>query len=479
MRFAPWLLIAAAPLAAQTPPCDVTLDSLRARIERNYSGVQLEVTGDRRQEFDAFYRDLVASTIGASGDACHERLERLTDWFDDPHLFVFQSGRVDSAEAARRRSALRITGITEPRARVELDARRTTLDPIEGIWYDRDGLRVAVLPDTPPGTFVAVVLTSDTISWPVGAVRAILRRVTDDEHGSGARYAVTMQDRNFATRRLRGTLHKDVILRLSPGIWAKEYPVPSIGGLVDARVPHKPTLVQRGGTIIISMVSHDPAYRGTLDSLVRANREAIEAAVRLIVDLRGNEGGASFTSNSLLPYIQSRNTRPTPYPSDSGYMLASPDQIAYARRAFGADTSQFVRELLRRLRAATPGELVALPSSGASQGADVETLGPPRVAVIVDGGTVSAAEVLVLKALRSTRAKVIGQPTKGALDYQSVNIVRIHPEENRWFLGYPTITASRKLPTGGMRGSGIQPDIVADVVGLWEGILAAERVLAP
>ena len=38
-------------------------------------------------------------------------------------------------------------------------------------------------------------------------------------------------------------------------------------------------------------------------------------------------------------------------------MLSSDDQIAYARRAFGSDTTAFVRGLVERLRAG-PGELV-------------------------------------------------------------------------------------------------------------------------
>jgi len=61
---------------------------------------------------------------------------------------------------------------------------------------------------------------------------------------------------------------------------------------------------------------------------------------------------------------------------------------------------------------------------------------------------------LPLKALRTDRAVVIGEPTAGALDYQTTSIVRIDPDESRWFLGYPTITAHAQLPKGGMRGKG-------------------------
>jgi C-terminal processing protease CtpA/Prc len=81
------------------------------------------------------------------------------------------------------------------------------------------------------------------------------------------------------------------------------------------------------------------------------------------------------------------------------------------------------------------------------------------VGVLTDGGTVSASEVLVLRALSSERATVFGEPTSGALDYQSIQIVRFAPGQTRWYLGYPTIAASADLPAHGMRGHGIQPQV--------------------
>jgi C-terminal processing protease CtpA/Prc len=100
-----------------------------------------------------------------------------------------------------------------------------------------------------------------------------------------------------------------------------------------------------------------------------------------------------------------------------------------------------------------------------------------RVAVLIDGGTVSASEVLVLKALQSRRAVVIGEPTAGALDYQSVYILRLSPEEGRWFLGYPTITRHAGLPAGGMRGKGIQPDVMLRWSEVADEYAEVERIL--
>jgi hypothetical protein len=250
-------------------------------------------------------------------------------------------------------------------------------------------------------------------------------------------------------------------------MWAREYPVQESDlGLVSTQDPRRPVLLtRRNGTVIIGVSSHSPQYKPVLDSLIARHAKDLRDAPLLVVDLRGNEGGSSWMSDSLLPYILSTDSLPARYPERAGgaMMLSSPDQIDYAKRAFGPDTSRFVRTLVERLTS-NPGRFVPLeePGTATSPRPPIPVIyGPRRVAVLTDGGTVSASEVLVLKALRSTRVTVIGEPTEGALDYQSTNVVRIlsPPARARWYLGYPTITRDTLLPLDRMRGHGIEPEI--------------------
>jgi C-terminal processing protease CtpA/Prc len=201
----------------------------------------------------------------------------------------------------------------------------------------------------------------------------------------------------------------------------------------------------------------------------------------MIIDVRGNEGGSSYMSEALEPFLSTKEEKPNPFPDDHAVMLSSDDQIAYAKFGFGSDTTTFVRTLLARLRAA-PGQLVPLRDPTTPKPADprewVVTSGPRAVGVLTDSGTVSAGEVLVGYALRSKRATVFGTPTAGALDYQSVSLVVIAPGETRWFLGYPTITRSPDLPAGGMRGRGIPPQVPLDLDRVRDPIAAVDAHLA-
>ena len=466
----PFLLqVALASPAVPLPRCGATLDSLRRRVEANYAGYRLEVTGTRRVEYDRLTAGLARAAEGVSADTtCLALLRRYTDWFDDPHLGVIERDRHDSTETRRRMAEVAFHPVREEEVLAALARRGERADPIEGIWYDR-GMRLAVIPDpAATGEFLVDVTRSDTLTLPDGAVRGRFRR-----EGAG-RYAAELRSRDLSLTHVPAFIARRTLLRLYPGIWGKAAPLaPADTGLLDPTDPRRPTYAVRAGVPVFTVPSHDGPYKAVVDSLVRAHRRELERAEFLLIDLRGNEGGGAFTTAALFPYMVGPGLAPARHPYRESVMLSSPDQIAYAGRAFGSPTSEFVQRLVAALRAA-PGELVPLYPDPAAAPADPvpePAPGPSRVGVLVDRGTVSAAEVMADFATRTARAVLIGEPTAGALDYQSTSLVRAAADDPRWLLIYPTITAHPGLPVDGIRGRGILPelplqwDTVADPIG--------------
>lgn len=449
-------ILAAIVTATAPPSCTDLLEGMRAKVEANYAGYVLEVATGRAREYARLLTNVRRDAARVGTGDCYPVLERFIAWFDDPHLFVFQSWRIDSSETRRRFAEVPRVNVTEAAVRRSVEMRGSTADPIEGIWHDR-GMRIGVIadPEGTAGRFVAVVLASDTATYEPGMVHAVFER-------RGDAYTVSLRWRSLAVTRPPVSLHRSgTLLRISPAMWSKAWPIPdgehARPDTADAR---RPTFELVDGVPVFAIPSHQYQYRAVLDSMIRANSEALATASRMVVDLRGNEGGGSLMSAGLLPYIVGEPEDDPNQVDGAPVMLASPDQVSYARRAFGSDTTAFVRRLVAALEA-SPGALVPLydPNEPRPERPDpTPTYGPRRVAILVDGGTVSASEVLVLKARRSARAVVIGEPTAGALDYQSTSIVSIYPDERRWYLGYPTITAHAGLPKGGMRGKGIMPE---------------------
>ncbi len=471
------LLLATALPADSTPACASDLALLERKMHDNYAGYTLELRGDRLRRFRAMKATVQQRAERTTGDSCFFVLRDFVDWFDDPHLFVYQSAQLDSAETVHREAAVEKRTVTEALARAYFRRRGSRLDPIEGIWYDR-GLRVAVVPDSGKGAgrFVAVLLASDTATWEPGSVRAYIARRHD---GS---YDVDLSGRNYAVAHLHGAIYRHVLLRLSPGMWGKEFPVPAAdSGTLDPVDPHRPTLYRRNGTLVFAIPSQD-GFKSVIDSMVAAHASELASADRIIIDLRGNEGGSSGEVQALGPYVLLKKDRPNPFPTEHPLMLSSEEQIEYARHAFGADTTPFVRSLVARLQA-HPGELVPLDDPTAPPPPTdprdwVVESGPRAVGVITDRGTVSAAEIIVLYALQSPRATVFGEPTAGALDYENASIIPLSPGEPRWALGYGTITRTADLPRGGMRGRGIPPQVPLDLAKVADPVRYVDAALA-
>lgn len=467
-------LVAGALLGQSAPPahsCAEYFEGLKQKTEEDYAGFRLEIVGAKATAYDQLVRQLSKQAARVPVENCYPTLHAYTAWFNDPHLFVFQSTRVDSNDARRRAAAVRRRRIDESTIREQLRRRGSGLDPIEGIWTD-GRLRVAIVPG-PGRTFEAIVLTPDSSTWNTGDVRATFRH-------AGHAYEAELLGKELSQRILEAQVHKGVLLRLSPEMWAREYPLhPRDSGMVSTADPRRPVLLRRDRSIVIGIPSHQPQYKAVLDSLIASHRGELEATPLLIIDLRGNEGGSSGMSNGLLPYVLMADLLPERYPERSAaMMLSSPDQIVYARQAFGSDTTRFVRSLMERLTASA-NQFVPLEEPNASKPAQLPDSiinGPEKVVVLTDNGTVSAAEVFVLRALRSRRVTVIGEPTAGALDYQSVNIVRLVPPPGRWLLGYPTITRDTLLPRGGMRGRGISPQVRVNWDTIPDPISVVERL---
>lgn len=461
------LLTLATPL---DPPCAVTTDSLIAKVARNYPGITRELqTDDARREWRAVQAAARRRARTATAETCLDILRHVTDWWRDAHLFVWQSPRADARTAdARTAAAPRERG---PRRAIDLATWRTRwaggegVDPVEGVWYG-DGLEVAVVPATDGDGFDAVVLTADTTGWEPGMVRARLRRAA-----MGDGYVVRLASRQFRPLVLDAHVVRGTLLRMPPLLWGRREPA---GDPVSAPAfpdPRAPTLRWLdAGTAVLTMPSFDGRYRAPLDALLRAERDALARSARLILDLRGNEGGGTGTALPLAPWIAAlapADERPSRIAEWRPWMLATPENEHVVARLTpaGRDTAPWVRALLQRLRAAAPGDAVryvddaALPPRWRPP---VVHAAPAQVAILVDRHVVSAAEAFVLEALRSPRVTLFGEPTAGVLDYGTTAIVPLHADETRWFLGYPTVIANDSVPVRGIRGRGITPDVRVD-----------------
>lgn len=441
-------------------PCLTDFDDLVAKVETNYLGFHMEPPADPAA-YAARKAAFRARAEVATGDDCVWLLQEWVAGFQDGHLFIVDGHR-PTAEQTTALATERAATRRDPVA-VEtwLRANRERLDPLEGIWYDR-GYRVAIIRDSAEigRDFVAVMLTADSATWEPGMIRAEFARTSDGG------YRVRHYLRDHGLRRGPAYIYRNQILRMAPQAWGRLWPQPAHEvGTLDADNPRAPTLLRRAdGTLLLSIPSFDPGYRGALAQLLTEHAEALAAADLLVVDIRGNEGGSSGTAAPLLPFVFTDSVRPSLRPQGSPMAVSTEvTRRFFARLLEQTGRAQAWQEAMRRLEA-SPGQVVALmdPSPDLPPRPAVVHAGPARVAILMDRGSVSAAEAFVLLARRYTRVTTFGQATGGSIDYQTVQLVRLACAGRGLLLGIPMIGASHLLPQGGLRETGIPPEVAIE-----------------
>lgn len=449
-------------------PCDCAAILTRAveRIERDYVAFPLEVTGDRITAWREHVDALRPAAATADTAECSWLLRRLVRFFRDGHLLVIDLPARDSAGIAERRRSRPVRDVSpqgewnEARVRAALAARRAsgdTLATVEGIWRG-PGYRVAVQRDAADAARATGVLVAvDSGAWVPGLVRAEFVLV------DGA-WRATLWDDAFRPRTSPVESSRGALLRMAPIIWGRLDPVERFA-FVDETDPRRPVVAfPDDTTAVISAVTFDPSYRAALKQSVEEAWPALRERRRVVIDLRGNEGGSSGQVVPLLPFLWGEGRQgATGAPSDA-LVLSSPATIVFWERSGWAP-----RGLVERLRAA-PGALVPFAPDAKVQTPpkpDVLPRDDQDVVVLTDRTTVSAAEQVVLWARMMGRARVVGEPTGGSIDYQSTWITRVACADMGQALSIPLIATSGRLPVGGHNATGIVPDRPARVTGDW------------
>ena len=436
--------------AQATPTCDCPTAFARTvqTIQTDYVAFPLEVPPARRAEWDAHVAGLRPLAVGADRVACSWVLRSLTSFFHDGHLLIIDIP-VDTTGRPARHAALPRRNWSEGTVRATLADRALLPTSLEGIW-DGPGFRVAVLPDsTANKRLLAVVLRDDSARYEPGQVRGTFEQVNGE-------WRATVRDGDYLPRTSPVALSRGgALMRMPPMIWQRVWPsVPDAG--LDASDPRRPTVrYLPSGTAVVSIVSFSPEYQKPLQQLIDRDWDRLSQARSVIVDLRGNEGGSSIVAAPLLPFVW----------TEAGIApdTATPVVIASERNnEFWAHASWAPRGLTDRLRAQPPGTLVTFSNEPTPSPPRPSRLAPPqqRVVILTDRSTVSAAEQVVLWSRAYGRARVYGEPTGGAIDYQSTLLVRVACASMGQVLSYPLIATSSRLPVGGFNHRGIIPDVL-------------------
>lgn len=224
------------------------------------------------------------------------------------------------------------------------------------------------------------------------------------------------------------------------------------------------TLEVRGDAAVLTV--------GNLDSteaadLLTEHADQVRAAKKLVIDMRDCTGGVEQAAYPLLDWLFDE-------PTTLETLIGTQQVLTnYSTGACKARIAQFT-QLKALIEAQDAGDTTAWLDQGLQaaqesmgKGFVEESLAPAqldiaaapagqRVFLLTSGRTADAAEWLASVAKKSTRAKQVGQATRGTLDYSNPVTLAFG---DRFVFTYPMTKTVEAAQGRGIRGTGILPDI--------------------
>ncbi|MFT3884643.1 MAG: S41 family peptidase [Flavobacteriales bacterium] len=403
--------------------CVTAYDSIRAYYETNHPGLNTWRGTADEVSYQHAADSLRAEVVRLRPEAeCGIYLQRYVHLLKDHHSYsgftIPQQPNVDendsiAVQAFLHSEAYRSTSYIQlDTATVLPRLRALPREAVEGVYTDGANYTLAVVPSTDPAYDQAgVVLWSQSRLWSPGMVKMQLKHLD--------------ADRYVCVFRLRYHVPMYAIIRVSGGRMT-DIGYSKQGG--PAQEPYAFRAID-DSTSYMRIASFDGALHAQLDTFYAAHDAEVSAKRNLILDLRGNGGGAEGCWAGLIGYFYS-----APIPLVQADLLAAPGNIArYAEnaasvRADSASQDQrwaaVLEQQVAKMRAVPAGSFVPWndgPPGWINFGDEPVPARPARVFILQDAGCASATESLIYYATRhNPRVITIGTNSGGYMAYGNV-----------------------------------------------------------
>ena len=237
-----------------------------------------------------------------------------------------------------------------------------------------------------------------------------------------------------------------------------------VSDLDTGAAPQACTLHMRGKAAVLTVGNLDTTQAA---EILAAQAQAVSAAKLLVIDVRACTGGIEQAAYPLLDWLFGEATT-------LDALIGTQTVLTnYSTGACKARIAQF-EQLKGLLVAQGAGDTVAWLEQGIQaardncgkgyvreelQAADIAVKAAPegqRVAVLTSGTTSDAAEWLAQVASKSSRVTLVGEPTRGTLDYSNpVSVVF----DGRFVFTYPMTKTLEASQGKGICGKGIAPSL--------------------
>ena len=441
---------------SQTCNCETELTYIKNFMEVNYAGFKDKQAIMTKPGYDKLVNKYLGYAKGPnSSEKCLLIINQFLANFKDHHVSIgmnFDAAKLDSAYMAQRQ-------IIPLSAEKIAELRKST--GFEGLYdfHDPAKYKIAVMKQkTDLYDYIAVIVSSNLPGWKPGMIKWQGRMVTDSL-ASGVLYMMNGKPKPesfyFGRDAIWGDWHREGMTPARPG------------GKYEAVASRKLS----DKTLYLKIASFAPFNAKNIDSLIKANADALKTMPYLIIDLRDNGGGADYTFNPLMDYIYTN-----PIKSSGAALLSTDANIkGWEAKVNDEDRSEENKQSLRntvKLLEANKGKWVG--TSGDIVINDYKALPyPKKVVILINRNVASTTEQFLIYAKQSSKTIFMGENTSGTLDYS--NWVEAPFSCMPYVLRYSTSRSGRIDKGEGIDETGIKPHKYLGAADDW--ITKAQTVL--
>ncbi|MGM9478082.1 S41 family peptidase [Pedobacter sp. GSP4] len=448
------LLISFFSASAQDCGCSDNFKFVIERVKNNYAGYSDKINASNKTRFRFFTDSLLKESATARPYQCLPILRQWLSFFQDKHMNISYSEGNATRELVRQYYAKEEkTQWTDSLFSNYLMQNKNTIDGLEGVWKDNTGAyRIGIVRDgNDRNDFVGFILQADGARWIPGQVKL---RITKNKDGYSLKYFRAV---DHSLNRLSFSKQKDTLTMGDRTVSSKWYKsnviVPANKESAVAGIPRPRFSILDEKTALIQMPSYAVlSYVSVMDSLLKANAVELDKHEHLIIDLRDNYGGSVLIYDKLIPYIYTG-----PILTEGAKVLATEENIRdyYSQIPTNVSDSlknvftknlQDIKAHVNQLYTLYPVDTIKMPQVHPY---------PKKVSLIVNRNTASAAELFILQARQSSKVKLYGSNSSGAIDY--LEVVKAKLPCGFYSLGYPA-ARSLRLPAYPLDNIGIAPD---------------------
>ncbi|MET0464618.1 MAG: S41 family peptidase [Chitinophagaceae bacterium] len=440
-----------------TCPSETSFDSLHLFLKGNYAGYADKVNASNLKEFERFTREHIQA-IKKTKKRAHS-YQLINDWlkfFKDEHLsmsvpFDTANGKLAKDIAAVEKFSLTKISMSQ--------LEKTPPSSIEGIYYTSDSsYKVAVVKsDDGFRKYAGIILSAKAPEWKPGNVKFEL--IQRDQTN---RFDVIWYNRyhypifgqlDFSTA---NSFHTQGWYKSN---YKKETTVAnSYNPLFEEEKTRNVFFKQLDDqTSYIRISSFDASFIEEIDSVVKENTALLEKLPYMIIDVRGNGGGADISYRPLKRFMYT-----DPVKSVGVDLLATTYNIDVTLKLINSiagmpdSEKKEYQDLMDKARKSNQRMFNFFPDTTETSSAIPF---PEKVAIVINGRCGSTTEQFLLEAKQSKKVRLFGTHTLGVLDYSNVREKQICGD---FTVHYPT-TRSRRLDIGqGIDNIGIIPDVMLD-----------------